>query len=31
MSRALARLARACARHPWRTILVWAVVLFSVS
>jgi RND superfamily putative drug exporter len=31
MSRALARLARACARHPWRTILVWAVVLFSLS
>jgi RND superfamily putative drug exporter len=31
MSRSLALLARASARHPWRTILVWVVVLLAVS
>jgi putative drug exporter of the RND superfamily len=31
MSRSLALLARASARHPWRTILVWLVVLLAVS
>jgi putative drug exporter of the RND superfamily len=31
MSRSLALLARASARHPWRTVLVWVVVLLSVS
>jgi putative drug exporter of the RND superfamily len=31
MSRSLALLARATARHPWRTILVWVVVLLAVS
>jgi putative drug exporter of the RND superfamily len=31
MSRSLALLARASARHPWRTIVVWVVVLLSVS
>jgi putative drug exporter of the RND superfamily len=31
MARTLARLARSCARHPWRTILVWVVVLVSLS
>jgi putative drug exporter of the RND superfamily len=31
MSRSLSRLARSCARHPWRTIAVWLVVLVSLS
>jgi putative drug exporter of the RND superfamily len=31
MSRSLAHLARSSARHPWRTILVWVVVLVSIS
>jgi RND superfamily putative drug exporter len=31
MSRFLSRLARSCARHPWRTIAVWLVVLVSLS
>jgi RND superfamily putative drug exporter len=31
MSRSLAHLARSSARHPWRTILLWVVVLVAVS
>jgi putative drug exporter of the RND superfamily len=31
MSRFLSHLARSCARHPWRTIAVWLVVLVSLS
>jgi putative drug exporter of the RND superfamily len=31
MSSSLAHLARSSARHPWRTILLWVVVLVAVS
>ena len=30
-SGALARLARACAFHPWRTIGIWVAVIFTIG